>query len=99
MISNQFLYSICLSIALILLIPSVEAADNTIPPTLSYTPPISNMTYWCRPIHYLGGPQGSWQRIDGGLYVNTTRTIDYAKVWIDASQYDGNKDELGQFVR
>ena len=51
--------------------------------------------YWCRPLHYLGGPQGSWQRIDSGLIVNSTVRIDYIKVWIESSEFDPEIDELG----
>jgi len=43
------------------------APTEYFPTTLVHTPPYVNFTYWCRPIHYLGGPQGSWQRIDSGV--------------------------------
>ena len=49
----------------------------------------------CRPLHYFGGPQGSWQRIDSGLIVNSTVNIDYIRVWIDISEFDAEVDELG----
>ena len=64
-------------------------------PKLYFTPPKTDFVYWCRPIHYLGGPQGSWQRIDSGLTVNATINVDYIKIWIETSEFEAEFDELG----
>lgn len=64
-------------------------------PVLNFTMPYRNLTYWCRPVHYLGGPQGSWQRVDGGIRVNTTVNIEYVKVWIDKSEFNQDTDDIG----
>ena len=65
-------------------------------PGITYTQPKTNLTYWCRPIHYNGGPQGSWQRIDSGLLVNATVLVDFIRVWIELEEYNDAVDELGK---
>ena len=64
-------------------------------PVLDFTIPYRNLTYWCRPVHYLGGPQGSWQRVDGGISVTTTVDIEYIKVWINPSEFNQDTDDIG----